>query len=777
MNTDAFLDNLKKQPWYRGQVVHREAIAKRSARPGLLDRPLPEALEAHLGALGVTSLYAHQARAINALRVGRNVTVATSTASGKSLCYTIPILESVMANKASRALLLFPTKALAQDQLRKLAELTAFLPRGVKAATYDGDTPSHERGEIRRSAQIILTNPDMLHMGVLPNQHLWRTFLSNLKYIVLDESHVYRGVFGSHVANIMRRLRRVCALYGSVPQFILSSATIANPGEHAERLTGHAFEVVDDDGSPYGGKDFLLWNPPFIDENRMARRSPHSETTMAFTDLLQRNVRTIAFSRSRKLAELIYIYTRDRLREEAPQLVTRIKPYRAGYLAEDRRAVEKGLFSGALLGVSATNALELGIDIGDLDATILNGYPGTIASALQQAGRSGRRGERSLSIMVASDNPLDQYFVRHPEAFFGKPQENALISPANPYILKPHLLCAAFESPITPRDEALFGEEMWPLLKELELRDQVQERNHRWFPSTGVTYPAEGTSIRSTSDALYQIVDEKNGALLETVDAAVAYSQIHQGAVYLHQGDPYVITKLDIPSKTAFARAHAEPYYTVTRDTTDITIEKLVSRKVVGGTAVHLGQVDVSRTVVGFRKKRQFTEEVIADEPLELPTQSFVTIALWFDVPERAIEKIDALKLDLPGGLHACEHAAIGMLPFFAMCDRADIGGVSTALHPDTGKPQVFIYDGHPGGIGISERGYDRIWELWETTLKTITECPCTSGCPSCIQSPKCGNNNNPLDKDAAKLLLEHLLEMDKEERLMKKLAEQRKKA
>jgi DEAD/DEAH box helicase domain-containing protein len=379
--------------------------------------------------------------------------------------------------------------------------------------------------------------------------------------------------------------------------------------------------------------------------------------------------------------------------------------------------------------------------------------------------------------MVVSDNPLDQYFARHPEAFFGKPQENALISPGNPYILKPHLLCAAFESPITPRDEALFGEEMWPLLKDLERQNMVQERNNRWFPSTGVTYPAEGVNIRSTSDALYQVVDEKSGALLETVDSAVAYAQLHQGAVYLHQGDPYVITKLDIPSKTAFARHHAEPYYTVTRDITDIAIEKLVSRKVVGGTAVHLGQVDVSRTVVGFRKKRQFTEEVIADEPLELPTQSFVTIALWFDVPERAIEKIEALKLDLPGGLHACEHAAIGMLPFFAMCDRADIGGVSTALHPDTGKPQVFIYDGHPGGIGISERGYDRIWELWETTLKTITECPCASGCPSCIQSPKCGNNNNPLDKDAAKLLLEHLLEMDKEERLMKKLAEQRKKS
>ena len=408
--------------------------------------------------------------------------------------------------------------------------------------------------------------------------------------------------------------------------------------------------------------------------------------------------------------------------------------------------------------MSATNALELGIDIGDLGATILAGYPGSIASAWQQAGRSGRGDERSLSILIGADNPLDQYLMRHPEAFFGKPQENALISPTNPYVLKPHLLCAAYDAPITARDEAIFGEEMWPLLRELEREGRLREQRERWFPTTGVEYPAEEVNVRSTTSAFYQIVEEGSGALLETVDSAVAFSQVHPGAVYLHQGEAYIVTDLDIEGRTALARPHAEPYYTVARDYTDIRILRLSSQATVNGTKVYLGEVDVSNTVVGFKRKRQFTEEVIDDEPLDLPTRSFVTVALWFDIPEEVLGEIDKMKLDLPGGLHAMEHAAIGMLPFFAMCDRADIGGVSTALHPDTGEPQVFIYDGHPGGIGIAEKGYEIIYRLWDATLKTVRECPCRTGCPSCIQSPKCGNNNNPLDKQAAELILERLL-------------------
>ena len=663
----------------------------------------------------------------------------------------------MLESRTNRALYVYPTKALAQDQLRKLGDMVQGLPVPVRYAVYDGDTPSHERGEVRRAANVVLTNPDMLHLGILPNRHMWRAFFSRLRYVVLDESHVYRGVFGSHVADIIRRLRRICALYGADPQFIFCSATIANPGEHAEALAGLPFEVVDQDGAPFSGKDFLLWNPPLIDEAKMARRSPNTEATLVFSELLKHDVRTITFSRTRKVAELIYMYVHDRLREESAELAERVRPYRAGYLSETRREIEQGLFDGSLLGVSATNALELGIDIGDLGATVLTGCPGTIASAWQQAGRSGRGNERSLSILIGADNPLDQYFMRHPEAFFGKSQENALISPTNPYLLKPHVLCAAYESPITPRDEELLGEEMWTVLHELEREGLLKEQKGRWFPSTGVKYPAEEVNIRSADAANYQVVEEVSGALLETVDSSVVFSQLHPGAVYLHQGEAYLITRLDIQGRTAWAQQHGEPYYTVARDYTDLSIMKLSSHATVNGTEVYLGQVDVSNTVVGFKRKRQFTEEVIGDEPLDLPTRSFPTVALWFDIPEEALDEIDKMKLDLVGGLHAAEHAAIGMLPFFAMCDRADIGGVSIEQYPDTGKPQIFIYDGHPGGIGIAEKGFELIFDLWETTLKTVRECPCKTGCPSCIQSPKCGNNNSPLDKQSAEVILERL--------------------
>ena len=707
---------------------------------------------------GLLPLYQHQAQAIDALRDGANVVVATPAASGKSLCYHVPVLQALLENRSTRALYVYPTKALAHDQLRKVDNLAPGLGTGLRYATYDGDTRSQDRGEIRRSAHMVLTNPDMLHLGILPNKHMWRSFFSRLRYVVFDESHVYRGVFGSHVADVIRRLRRICALYGASPQFILCSATIANPGKHAEQLAGVEFEVIDDDGAPFSGKDFVMWNPPLIDEAKMARRSPNTEATFAFSELLKHEIRTITFCRTRKVAELVYIYVRDRLREEASYLADRIRPYRAGYLSETRREIEQGPFDGSLLGVSTTNALELGIDIGDLDATILTGYPGTIASTWQQAGRSGRSNERSLSILIASDNPLDQYLMRHPEAFFGKPQENALISPTNPYTLKPHLLCAAYDTPLTAADEALFGEEMWPIIHELVREGRLREQRNRWYPSTDVEYPAEEVNLRSTTAAFFQIIEEGSGALLETVDSAVAFSQLHPRAVYLHQGEAYAVTRLDIEGHTAWAQPHAEPFYTVARDHTDISVLKLASQQTVNGTKVYLGQVDVSNTVVGFKRKRQFTEEVLDDEPLDMPTRSFVTVAVWWDIPEDAIEVIDRMKMDLPGGLHAAEHAAIGMLPFFAMCDRADIGGVSTPLHPDTMRPQIFIYDGHPGGIGISEKGYDIIDRLWNTTLATLEECPCEDGCPSCVQSPKCGNNNSPLDKEAAKVLLTHLL-------------------
>jgi len=685
--------------------------------------------------------------------------VSTSSASGKTLCYNIAVLEALLTEERSRAVYLFPTKALAQDQLRSLQEL--FVPDLFKAedfATFDGDTPRAERGETRKQARVILSNPDMLHVGILPNHHQWTRLLRNLKYVVIDEAHIYRGVFGSHLGGVIRRLRRLCKLYGSEPQFICCSATIANPGELAEKLTGLPCTVVDNDGSPHGGKDFVFWNPPIIDKAKSTRHSANSEATSLFTELTGQNIRTITFAYSRRLTELIYSYSRDKLAEVDPTLAKRIKPYRAGYLAEERRQIEKELFNGELMGVVATNALELGIDIGDLEATVLTGYPGSIASTWQQAGRSGRGEERSLSFLIGLDNPLDQYFMRHPEFFFQKSFENALVNPDNPYILKAHLLCAAWELPLTSGDEDFFGGMLEKERAELERQGVIRERGGRWYLSPRISYPAQSINIRSTSGENFSLIDTATGVLLETVEADVAFFQIHPGAIYLHQGEPYLVSELDLSSRTAQAKPARVNYYTQTKEIEDLHIIKTLGSKSCGGVRVYVGEVEVTNTVVGFKKKSQYTEEVIGEEPLDLPPQHFPTVGLWFDLPDKAMERVDKERLSLAGGLHAVEHATIGILPLFALCDRNDIGGVSTPAHPDTGRAQIFIYDAHPGGIGIAEKGFDFVEELWEATLKTIKECPCREGCPSCIQSPKCGNNNKPLDKRAAEVLLEGLV-------------------
>ncbi len=759
MDTVAFLHHLKNQPTYQGQIVHIEHISPRKAAYAGLDKPLAEELQNCLDKHRLLPLYTHQADAINRSRQGENVIIATSSASGKSLCYNIVVLQDILTQRSSRALYLFPTKALAQDQLRGLHQL--FSPELIQieeCATFDGDTPRAERTEIRKRARIILTNPDMLHIGILPNHKSWAGLLSHLSYVVIDEAHTYRGVFGSHLSEILRRLRRLCAFYGSSPQFICCSATIANPGEHAERLAGLTFQVIDNDGSPRGRKDFVFWCPPIIDEARMVRRSTNSEATVLFTELVKQNIRTLTFARTRRLTELIYIYSRRRLGELSSALSKRIKPYRAGYLPQERRKIEQELFSGKLLGVVATNALELGIDSGDLEATVLTGYPGSIASTWQQAGRSGRSESDSLSFLVALDNPLDQYFMRHPDSFFQSGFENALVNPKNPYILRAHLLCAAWERPLSSDDEMLFGFAFNKELKVLEGQGMIRERHQRWYLSPAIAYPAQAVNIRSTTGENFDIIDTSTGSLLETVENSVAFFQIHPGAIYLHQGEAYLVNRLDITNHTAYVEPTTATYYTQTKDITDLHIVKTNNSRTIGQVNVYLGEVEVTTTVVGFKKKAQFTEKIIGEETLDLPSQTFSTVALWFDMPPEAIACLDREKMDFAGGLHAAEHAAISMLPLFALCDRNDIGGVSTPLHPDTGKAQVFIYDAYPGGIGIAEKGFDMITQLWQATLRVIDECPCQEGCPSCIQSPKCGNNNKPLDKEAAKIILEGLL-------------------
>jgi len=762
MDTSAFLSRLTSQPTYDDQIVHIERIPPRSARYAELDEPLDPSLQKCLTEHGITRLYSHQATAVNQSRQGKNVMVATASASGKTLCYNIAVLQALLTEPDSRAIYIFPTKALAQDQLRVLREL--FYPSLLKIqefTTFDGDTPQVERAEIRKRARIILTNPDMLHVGILPNHQSWSRLLRNLKYVVVDEAHVYRGVFGSHVAGVLRRLRRLCRYYGANPRFICSSATIANPGEHAERLTGLPLTVVDNDGSPHGAKDFVFWNPPLIDSAKTTRGSANSEATNLFTELVSQSIRTLTFARTRRLTELIYTYSRDKLARTDPALPPRIKPYRAGYLPEVRRQIEQELFSGQLLGVVATVALELGVDIGNLEATVLTGYPGSIASTWQQAGRSGRGQEASLSFLIGLDGPLDQYFMRHPEVFFSQSFENALVNPDNPYILRAHLLCAAWELPLSRDDEKYFGSLLAQERAELERQGLLRERRQRWYLSPAVAYPAQAINIRSTSAENYRLIDTTTGSQLETIEASTAFFQIHPGAIYLHQGETYLVTELDLASHTAKATPTNAHYYTQTKDITDLHIIKVIREKKCGEVKVCLGEVEVTTTVIGFKKKAQYTEEVIGEEPLDLPPQRFPSIALWFDLPASAVARLDREQLDFTGGLHAAEHAAIGILPLFALCDRNDIGGVSTPFHPDTGQAQIFIYDGYPGGIGIAEKGYDLIEELWQATLLAISECPCQEGCPSCIQSPKCGNNNKPLDKKAARILLEGLLKRE----------------
>jgi len=762
MDAAAFLHHLLSLTDYRQQIVHIERIPHQGAILEKLDAPLHPSLQACLESVGISALFSHQAKALNAIFAGKNVIIATPSASGKTLCYQLATLDALVHDKDSRALYIFPTKALAQDQLRSLKQIAhplslrsrseAISPQAT--ATFDGDTPREERANIRKQARVVLTNPDMLHLGILPNHQSWSKLFRNLKYVVIDETHIYRGVFGSHVANVLRRLRRLCSFYGSAPQFICCSATIANPQQHAQNIVGLPFEAVTEDGSPHGEKYFTFWNPPLIDENKTGRRSSNSEAAFLLEELVQKEIRSLVFASTRKLTELIYIYTQEQL---PPSLKDKISPYRAGYLPEDRRRIERQFFEGELLGLVATTALELGINIGDLDATVLTGYPGSIASAWQQAGRSGRSTHSSLSFLIALENPLDQYLMRNPEFFFSKNFDNAIINPDNPYILKPHLLCAAWEKPLQDKDEEFFGPTMGTMLLELEQEGMLRRREVKWHPAPVISYPAQDINIRATSGQNYAVVDGQDGQLLETVEASVAFFQVHPGAIYLHQGESYLIKELDLARRIAWVEPRPVDYYTQTTEIHEIRVKKLLQENDCHGVKVYFGDVDVTITVVGYKKKKQFTEEVVEALPLNLPPQTFPTKALWFDLPQKAINRIADAGLDFHGGLHACEHAAIGILPLFALCDRNDIGGVSTPFHPDTGNAQIFIYDAHPGGIGIAEKGFEMILELWQATLKAVEECPCADGCPSCIQSPKCGNNNQPLDKEAAIMLLEEL--------------------
>jgi DEAD/DEAH box helicase domain-containing protein len=751
MDPLALLDRLRSRSEKGEQLVHLETLPARE--PAAADLVLGPELSVRLRRLGVDGLWEHQAAGLRAVRAGRNVAVATGTASGKSLVYQLATMEKLTADPKATALYLFPTKALANDQLRAIR---GFALPAIRAAVYDGDTPGPERGWVRRNANLLITNPDMLHYGILPAHDRWATFLKHLSIVAVDEMHILRGIFGSHVANVLRRLRRLAARYGASPRFVTASATIGNPAELAERLTGLAFDAVADDASPRGKKHFALWNPPLVDEASGARRSPNAEAAELLATLVGEGVRTIAFAKSRKSAELISSFARERLERERPHLADRVAAYRAGYLPEERRALERALVDGDLLGIAATSALELGIDIGGLDACILAGYPGTVASTFQQAGRAGRTRQDSLAIMVAGEDPLDQYLINHPEELFGRSHESALVDHSNPNILDPHLGCAAYELPLAEGDAEIYGPSLPDAIERCTAAGTLRKRGvkHYW---AGRGSPAQEIDIRSAG-GIVQIADAETGALLGTVDESRSHFAVHRGAIYLHQGQQYLVEQLDLDARVALVRPTEDDCYTQARDVTDIRILEIERKARVGVADLFYGSVDVTSQVVSYVRKRLYTGEVLDVVPLDLPEMRLETRSVWYTVPEQLLQAARIAPADVGGSAHAAEHAQIGILPLFAMCDRWDIGGVSTAEHPDTGLCTIFIYDGYPGGAGISERGFDAGADHHRATLEAIRACRCERGCPSCVQSPKCGNGNEPLDKGGAGRLLAAVL-------------------
>ena len=692
-----------------------------------------------------SELYAHQAEAWTAARAGGNVIVTTGTASGKTLAFNLPVLDALATAPKNRALYLYPTKALAQDQARALGELAV---PGVRAAIYDGDTPTGERRQIRKWANLILTNPDMLHLGVLPRHDLWADVLHNLRYVVIDEAHVYRGVFGSHVANVLRRLRRLARIYGAEPQFIFASATIANPGELAFSLLGDSATVIGDDAAPRAERTVALWNPELLDAELGLRASSLGDAARLLAGLVQRDLRTICFAKSRKTAELIHRMASDRVDSTTAK---RLAPYRAGYTPQQRRDIERRLVEGELLGVSCTDALELGIDIGLLDCAISVGFPGTIASLRQQWGRAGRRGH-GLALMVATEDALDQYFMREPETLLGRRVEAAILDHGNPRVLDGHVAAAAFEAPVDDADRATLGDEA------LERAPHIPELQHT--PSgwvwAGKDYPAGRTLLRSTTADAFTVIDATTGSLMGVVERERAYSTVHEGAVYLHMGEQWFVRELDLLARHAIVEPFSGDWYTQVKKETSTDIEEplRVERRL--GLDLTFGRVSVTEQVVAYQRKSIRDQSTIDTVQLDLPATTFDTEAVWYIPTARQLEGLEAMPT-LLSSLHAAEHSMIALLPLWAMCDRWDIGGLSTNVHQDTGEPTVFIYDGHPGGVGIAERGFDQFEGWVADTVRMLQGCPCEHGCPSCVQSPKCGNLNEWLDKAGALTLLKRM--------------------
>jgi DEAD/DEAH box helicase domain-containing protein len=757
------VERLAAVPGREERLTHLEVLPARPAVEVGWPRWVPdEVREAYL-ARGVRAPWRHQAEAADAAHRGQHVVMATGTASGKSLGYQLPTLAAIRAGRGTRgqrgaaALYLSPTKALAQDQLAGLESLGL----DVRYATHDGDSPREQREWTREHAEYVLTNPDMLHRSLLPGHHRWSQFLGSLRYVVVDECHHYRGVFGAHVAQVLRRLRRVCAAYGAHPTFVLASATVAEPDVHAHRLTGLDVLPVVDDASPRGQVAIALWEPPFTsyagEHGAPVRRAASSEAADLLADLVVEGVRTLAFIRSRRGAEQVAISAAGQLADVDPALAGQVAAYRGGYLPEERRAIERALRSGELTGLAATNALELGIDISGLDAVLLAGFPGTRAAMWQQVGRAGRGHGDALGVLVARDDPLDTYLVTHPDSLFGRPVEATVIDPDNEHVLAPHLCAAAQELPLTVGDVDLFGPTTLGILDRLVEQGRLRRRPRGWF-WTDRQRAADLTDIRSAGGQAVALVETETGRVIGHVDWSSAHATAHPGAVYVHRGDTWLVESLDLDDHVAVITRADPDWSTTARELTDIRVVAERDGRAWGSCRLSLGTVDVSHQVVSYLKRRQPGGEVIGEEPLDLPVRTLRTAAVWWTVPDHVLVESGLTEVDLAGAAHAAEHCSIGLLPLFATCDRWDIGGVSTIMHADTGRLTVFVYDGHPGGAGFAERGFRAAREWLTATREGIASCACEEGCPSCIQSPKCGNQNHPLDKAGAVMLLDVLL-------------------
>lgn len=769
MDATRFLKAIEYDRDYRRQILHVEPIPAREAVYAEPAQPLKPEILAALSAAGIERLYAHQAESVDAVRAGRDVVVVTGTASGKTLCYNLPVLERWLENRPLKALYLYPTKALAQDQLRGLLRMKELHPAlAFGAGTYDGDTPPETRTKLRDGANLILTNPDMLHSGILPSHPKWGEFFSNLEFVVLDEVHTYRGIFGSNVANVMRRLERICAHYGSHPRIIACSATIANPVELTERLTGREMTLIDRDGAPRGPRQLVFWNPPLVDEASMERYSPNVEAERLMVALIRERVQTITFVQARVLAELIYRYSQEALQRISPSLSKAVRAYRGGYLPQDRREIEQLLFSGELLGVVSTNALELGIDVGGLDACVIVGYPGSIASTWQRAGRAGRGDEEALVVLIARNNPIDQYLIHHHEYFLGQSPENAIIDPDNPHISVGHLRCAAMELPLKAEELRNFGEFAPAIVEILEDDKQLKRIRNEWYWSGG-GYPAADVNLRNIGDNTYTIVDTTSeNQVIGSLDELSAFTQLHTEAIYLHEAETYFVQKLDLQERVAYVKKEDVDYFTQAITETKIRVDATEQQKRWRVSEVFFGDVTVTAAVIMFKKIKFHGMDSIGFGNLDLPPRELETVACWVVPPLAALHKVRDHGRVPTEGMLGIANVITQVVPLFVMCDFTDIGAVVDSSC--TGTPTLFVYDKYPGGLGFAQKTYDMIEEVMQAGRALIAECPCERGCPSCVGSTHrtfsyvdadAESRERIPDKDAALIILHELLEME----------------